>query len=141
MVATLNKPFRRRPVPREKNMQIMVVNWLRDALPDVLTVHIPNGGRRSRKEGADFKRMGVLAGMPDLMLLWDGGIGFIEMKSQKGNLQPNQQAMLDRLAMLGGKIAVCKSVKEAEAVVKGWGLFPQFPAPKMLEDFAKEQQL
>ncbi|WP_425366508.1 VRR-NUC domain-containing protein [Gemmiger formicilis] len=67
-----------------------------------LLFHIPNGGARSKAEGAIFKAMGVKSGVPDLFLpvpmelVRDDGYSamssglFIEMKAHGGRVQPNQ---------------------------------------------------
>src|SRR5258708_7664463 len=66
----------------EDGIHIAVCEHLRlRAKPDVLWLHVPNGGRRNPREAARFKRMGVLAGASDL-LLWHRGNSFaLELKS------------------------------------------------------------
>ena len=68
-MSTLRLPSRR----LEQAEQIALMNWAslvkvgEQYLSDLL-VHIPNGGARSAVEGAIFKRMGVKAGIPDVLL-------------------------------------------------------------------------
>src|SRR5262249_4316764 len=65
------------------------------AKPDVLWLHVPNGGARDAKTGAILKRMGTLAGASDF-LLWHQGNSFaLELKAPGG--RPTE-AQLDFLA-------------------------------------------
>lgn len=56
--------------------------------------HSPNGGSRSKREGAKFKVMGVKRGFPDLVLLVPRGRYhglLIEMKKLKGGVISDEQ--------------------------------------------------
>ena len=74
----------RRP---EEQLHRSLVAYLRMALPKPwLVLHVPNGGGRSKAEAGILKAMGVLAGMPDLLVIgpqpfmrphWDAPIGEI----------------------------------------------------------------
>ena len=56
----------------EEQEQMQVIAWARlmarkDSALKML-FHIPNGGKRGKLEAIRFKKMGVLAGVPDLFL-------------------------------------------------------------------------
>lgn len=54
----------------EERLQRDLVQHLRTRLPKPwLCFHIPNGGGRSKAEAGVLKAMGVLAGMPDLIVV------------------------------------------------------------------------
>ena len=77
----------------ETPVHIAIVEYLRAVLPGALVIHIPNGGKRGKREAAELKRMGVVAGVPDLVILLNGGaVLFLEVKSKKGKLSPDQEA-------------------------------------------------
>lgn len=58
----------------EENLHRACVAYLRAALPPPwFCAHIPNGGGRSKAEAGILKAMGVLAGMPDLLICGPGG--------------------------------------------------------------------
>jgi hypothetical protein len=53
----------------EEALQIAAVAYLKSALPKPwFPVHVPNGGFRTKVEAGKFQKMGVLPGMPDLLV-------------------------------------------------------------------------
>lgn len=112
----------------EQKFQTFVVKALRYACPDCFVFHVPNGGQRSRFEGAIFKGMGTVAGVPDLVVLWRGGAGFLELKAGKGGLSESQRAVHARLAELGYPVAVARTMEEVEAALVSWGAPNRFHA-------------
>lgn len=100
--------------------------WADGKLADYLH-HSPNGGARSGREGANFKRMGTKAGFPDLFLfIPHGGYHglFIELKRPKGRtkdgktrqagkVSEHQQTMIDRINAQGYKAVVAYGANEA----------------------------
>ena len=105
----------------EHNNQVTLVMWVRAFKPDLLLVSIPNGGHRKAAEAIRLKSEGVVAGMPDLMLLEaSGGFHglFIEMKTEVGKLSKKQieahQALLER----GYLVKTCRSFEEGKAAIE-----------------------
>lgn len=100
----------------EDNLQIQVANYLRMQYPKVLWCHTPNGGSRNAIEGAKLKRMGVRAGMPDIMVYEDrhpfNGLA-IELKVGKNKPTENQVFVLNELTRNRWQTAVCYSIDEA----------------------------
>src|SRR5215831_6666467 len=92
------------------------------AKPDVLWLHVPNGGTRDIREAARFKRMGVLAGASDL-LFWHRGNSFaLELKSPGGRLSEAQLEFLTRFNDAGGHAASAVGIERALACLEAWGL-------------------
>lgn len=61
------------------------------------------------------------AGMPDRMILLDGGrIAFVEFKTAHGKVEPQQLREHARLRNLGHHVAVIRSIEEGEAWFKAW---------------------
>ena len=77
----------------EDKLQIACINWFRYQHPKykLNLFHVPNGGNRSAREGAKFKRMGVVAGVADLLYLRDGFYYCIELKAPKGTHRKTQK--------------------------------------------------
>lgn len=69
------------------------------------------------------RQMGVKAGVPDLFypVPLHGYHGlFIEMKAEKGRLDPKQKKWLDALDKFGYKTAVCKGWEQARDVLEAY---------------------
>lgn len=102
----------------EDNLQMACVNWFRLQYPDVLMIHVRNGGSlKSAREGAKFKKMGVVAGVADLMILRRGFAGkhgfFIELKAGKAGRQSEaQKAFQEKVESEGYKYVICRDIDE-----------------------------
>lgn len=88
--------------------------------PELFITHLNQG--RSKDEGWFLKRMGVYPGVADLLCLWRGGIGFIEVKTKTGTLSSAQKKFKGICHWLGIRYEVARTVKEAHDIVKRWGL-------------------
>lgn len=75
--------------------------------------HIPNGEARSPKTGARLKRMGVKAGEPDFLLIWEGRAIGLELKAAKGRQSPVQRAIAEEWTLAGGLYHVATGYQEA----------------------------
>jgi len=115
--------IRRRLQPSEAQVHDAVVAHLRlRAKPDVLWLHVPNGGARDAKTGAILKRMGTLAGASDF-LLWHQGNSFaLELKAPGGRPTEAQLDFLARFNEAGGHSACAEGVDRAVAVLESWQL-------------------
>jgi hypothetical protein len=115
--------IRRRLQPSEAKVHDAVVAHLRlRAKPDVLWLHVPNGGARDAKTGAILKRMGTLAGASDF-LLWHQGNSFaLELKAPGGRPTEAQLDFLARFNEAGGHSACAEGVDRAVAVLESWHL-------------------
>ena len=111
----------------EDTEQQAVIQWARmtaGCWPELkLLHHIPNGGSRNKREAAKLKRMGVLAGVPDLHLpvARSGYNGlYIEMKYGDGRLLASQKEFLIRAAHFNNYCAVCYTAEDAIAVLQNY---------------------
>lgn len=78
--------------------------------------------RMSAKEGGYWRRMGVTAGVPDLVVVIPGkGACFLELKAANGRLSAEQKAMLKALEAAGCVVATAKGIDEALSVLASWG--------------------
>lgn len=98
----------------EENLQMRCVAWFHARWPKMAALlhHSPNGGKRNLREAARFKRMGVRAGYPDLTLhvargRWHGL--FVEMKTDRGRLSPEQEEQRTALVAEGYRYEVARS--------------------------------
>lgn len=82
--------------------------------------HIPNGGGRSKVEAGIFKAMGVMPGVPDIMIL--PGPYFLEVKALGGRLSPEQLAFQSWCRLNSIPHEVAFSVDTALVWLHRWGI-------------------
>lgn len=105
----------------EQVLQQQIAAFLQAAYPSLVWFHPPNGGARSKVEGAIFKAMGVKPGVPDLVfVLPDGRAAFLELKAGRGRLSPAQEGFLARIDKLGCPWASVRSLAEAAHIIERW---------------------
>jgi hypothetical protein len=107
----------------EQNTHIAIVRALRLGLPkDWIVCHYPAGGLRTKREAALLKAMGVIPGIPDIIVFGpQGQCWFQEVKAPNGSLSLAQKAVLAQLNDLGHTFAVVRSLDEALAFGRVWG--------------------
>lgn len=109
---------------REDNVQRLVVAHLqRRAAKGVIYWHTPNGGKRAISEAAKMKRLGVLPGVPDLLILRAGELFALELKTETGRLSDDQKHMLSELAKAGATTATAYGLDHALTLLEQWGIF------------------
>ena len=98
----------------EIKIHIAILDYLRAVLPDALVWHTPNGGARNISEAKSLKRMGVLPGVPDIIVITRAGKAlFIEVKTARGKLSLEQSSFRDFCVAAGLPWALCRSVDDA----------------------------
>lgn len=121
---------------QEDNLTIAVSTYLRMQYPKILFTHIANErqttvkiskrGKYYTPRGNKLKRMGVCAGMPDIMIFSpktnkEGRIikcgCAIELKIKPNSLTDNQKACLEKLKEAGWKTCLCYTFDEAQAEI------------------------
>ena len=109
--------MKRRGTP-EADLQRSVVTALKFALPKTAIIHhcaneVTEPGPRGAKRQAILVGMGVHPGFADLMVLCGSRVLFLELKSLKGRLSPNQEAFRDAVLAQGFGWALVRSVDDA----------------------------
>lgn len=110
-------------------MHVACLQYLRAVMPRALIHHSANelnmGGDRVRnaRVQARSKRLGMMPGWPDLVVLTPSdGVIFFEVKAPGGSLSPDQRAMRETIERLGYPYAVVRSVEDVRAALAGWGV-------------------
>lgn len=108
----------------ESDHQKALITWARLSVgryPDLKYLYsIPNGGKRHIATAARMKAEGARVGVSDLHLPIPRGMFhglWIEMKSVKGRLSPEQSEWLDAMKGYGHAAYVCRSWDEARTVL------------------------
>ena len=114
-------------IQREASEQAALFRWvafIRVTLPETnLLYHIPNGGKRDRREAAKLKQQGVRAGVPDLCLpvARSGYHGlYIELKVEKNKPTELQLEWLAALKQQGYAAVVCYGWQEAANIIENY---------------------
>lgn len=92
------------------------------AVPGVIYFHTPNGGYRGKTEAAQFKAMGVLPGVSDLILFHEGKLYCLELKAQGGRASEEQLAFIHAMERQGAYTAIATGLDRALATLEQWGL-------------------
>lgn len=110
----------------EATIQRAIVSLLRAMMPDAL---IHASGHEQRGHGATFARrqaqlagMGTLPGFPDLVVIAQGRVAFLEVKSKTGSLSPAQRVFRDAVQAQGFPWALVRSADDALAAVAAAGM-------------------
>lgn len=107
----------------EAQLQRAVVQHLRTrGMPGLVWWHTPNGGARSKIEGAIFKSMGVRAGVSDLILVYQNKIFALELKAEGGRATEAQLAFLQDIDRAGAFTALAEGLDAALRTLEAWGL-------------------
>ena len=104
----------------ESQIQIQMVDWFKVEYPQYIISHTPNGGYRNSREAAIFKREGVLAGFPDLTIIANSVVLFVEVKAKTGRQSELQKDFQIKVEQLGFPYVICRSLQEFVLAVSKW---------------------
>jgi hypothetical protein len=112
----------------ERQVQREILRMCGTVFPDVFIAHVPNGSHlsgttqnRAMQMGA-LKGDGLKVGFPDLICIWKGGVGFLEVKRPKGGqMSLAQEMVLSILMEMGHHASVVTSAIEAQEALLAWG--------------------
>ncbi len=117
--------MKKRATP-EFALQCAVHDYLRLQYPRLLYFAVPNGEKRTRFTGARLKRMGVRAGVADILVFWLDPITHVfrgaalELKAGKNPLEPTQEVFLYDWVMCGGHYALIRSLDDLKKAFSEW---------------------
>ena len=88
----------------------------------MVAFHVPSGGYRRPIEAKILKGLGAKAGIPDVIILHDGHLYGIELKTEKGRPSKAQLEMRDAINNAGGFAVIAYGLDQALRVLETWGL-------------------
>ena len=103
----------------EDTIHISIVDYLRLALPrSAVFWHTPNTFPTAKPQyHAKLKRLGRLAGVPDLLIIHAGRIIGLEVKATTGRLSDSQKAFRPVFENAGGFYHIVRSIDDVRAVL------------------------
>ena len=108
--------------PTEEYDHIRLATYL--LKKNILFFHCPNGGKRSCREAVKFKRMGVMAGIPDFVIpvaRKDYHGLYLELKRKVGsNTSDNQKWWINRLNAEGYRAIITFGFDEAVLAIENY---------------------
>lgn len=75
----------------------------------LMLFHVPNGGRRSKIEAMQFKAMGVIPGVADMIFIHKGKVYAFEFKTDTGTQSPAQKEWERKFIEQGGSYWIVQS--------------------------------
>lgn len=107
----------------ERDIHRAVVSHLhKRAKPGVVWWHTPNAPRNP-VAGAILKRMGMRAGVSDIVLFHNKELFALELKAPGGRPTEAQQEFLSDIRAAGGHGVVAEGLDEALGCLALWGVF------------------
>jgi hypothetical protein len=94
---------RRQPEAQLQRSVVQHLAWR--ARPGVFAFHVPLGGFRRPVEAAILKSIGTVAGVPDIICIFEGRCFCLELKSERGRLTDVQRVAHERLRAAGAEVA------------------------------------
>lgn len=106
----------------ERELHGYVADLLRlTARRDVLFAHVPNESPRSPRYGALLKRLGMLPGFADFIVIIKGRAYLLELKTKTGRQSPEQVAFAEAAEAAGATYAVARTPEQAKGILASWG--------------------
>jgi hypothetical protein len=107
----------------ETQLQAAVIEHVKlRARKGVLWFHVPNGEHRTKATGAKLKRMGVRAGVADLVFILppNGEACFLELKADGGRPSDSQLQFATDCESAGAAYAIAWDLEHALTMLEAW---------------------
>lgn len=90
--------------------------------PGVFAFHPPNGGWRTKVEGAILQGLGVVAGVPDIIILYKGHCYGLELKALGRQPTEVQLKVKEEMEAAGATWAFAQGLNAAIGYLERWGV-------------------
>lgn len=103
----------------EDQLQSTCHIWFWNHHPNLrkLLFAVPNGGWRNEREAAKLKSTGVVAGVADMLLIYQARVYCIEMKTDTGKQQKSQREWQLIVENQGVDYFICRSLDEFKIII------------------------
>lgn len=114
----------------EDGIQEQFVSWFRLQFPLIILYSVPNGSYKTPAQRWLFQKTGQLPGITDLVIASARGGYFgayLELKSAKGTVKPNQKLIIPKLMQAGYKVGVKWDLESAKNFASDYLKLPPTP--------------
>jgi len=104
----------------EQKLQADCFMWALNTYPQLrrgCLFHVPNGGTRHKIEAMQMKATGVVAGIPDLILLNKGKCIGIELKIDSGAVSDKQKQVHQAWKEQSIEVFICWNLEEFKQLI------------------------
>jgi VRR-NUC domain len=112
----------RRQQPEAAIQRALITHLRWRGVPNSFAFHPANGGWRTAVEGAILRSMGVVPGVPDIIIIHNGKVFGLELKTDNGRLTDIQRETLETMQRAGANVAVVYGLDQAIAQLEAWQL-------------------
>jgi hypothetical protein len=117
------KRIKKLPKVKELALHTMVADDLkRWCRPEWRYTHVPSGELRTKATAGKLKRMGVMPGWPDFILIGPPGVHNLELKREGELLNDAQREFRDFCHSNGTPYEVAWTYREAVHILSRWGV-------------------
>lgn len=108
----------RAPLLTEAQLHRQVADYLDLVLPPAVPWTTIGHGGGGYVRGAQLKGRGVKPGWPDIHFVCRGLPCYIELKTRRGRVSPEQKEIHRMLIAAGAHVAVCRSLEEVQVTLR-----------------------
>jgi len=83
-----------------------------------LLFHVPNGGKRNAREGWKFNQIGLVAGVADLLLIYDTKIYCFELKTKTGSQSVKQEKWQNSVEAQGVNYFIIRTLEDFKILLR-----------------------
>lgn len=110
----------------ESRLQMAVVQHLRlGCKPGIFWFSVPNEGKRAPRTANRLKAMGMVPGVPDIVIIINGIAHGLELKAKGGHQSTAQRDVEAAWTAAGGFYACTTGIDETLATLVRWGVLPE----------------
>ena len=110
-----NRKLRKPKKHPERDLQCECVYWFRKTHKNQLIFSCPN--EFARAEAAAARKMGMLKGVSDIIVVMPDRVLFVEFKSETGTQSLDQKRFQQKIERMGYTYAVVRTIKDFKVLI------------------------